>query len=520
VGTGTGGWQVKRSDGQYFSRETPRSQGESAEFHFTSKGEWQIMEAPALDALGLIHPDRIPSIGAAKIAGVLTEQQLPPTLFENLSKLEQDVSTLAEAHSNQVSAPVPASRITGVIGESQLPTSVARLDSSPVFSGVVQAEQFRGRGALLWVSTSEAEVGLALNTGYLAERTREAGPVTFTLPPTGLEGDVIRIVGTGTGGWQVKRSDGQYFSRETPRSQGESAEFHFTSKGEWQIVEAPALDALGLIHPDRIPSIGAAKIAGALTEQQLPPALLARLSRMEEYVSNLTAENVAQESALRSQALEIEALRKETKAIRKETTSDILWNRREIWTFKGWVSDATNQFLSTLTTAIATQESALLSQALEIAAMKVPLYDATNKLAHFSRNGNEVYITGANVFIRNGKGATTTTPDDLGNLTIGYNGLRNDGTDVRTGSHNLILGDMNNYSSSGGFIAGIYNTIRGSYASVLGGHYNLGSGAYSTVSGGYKNTASGPYSSVSGGQQNFAWGEYSSVSGGYKNIAW
>jgi hypothetical protein len=240
---------------------------------------------------------------------------------------------------------------------------------------------------------------------------------------------------------------------------------------------------------------------------------------MEEYVSNLTAENVAQESALRSQALEIEALRKETKAIRKETTSDILWNRREIWTFKGWVSDATNQFLSTLTTAIATQESALLSQALEIAAMKVPLYDATNKLAHFSRNGNEVYITGANVFIRNGKGATTTTPDGLGNLTIGYNGVRNDGTDFRTGSHNLIVGDMNNYASSGGFITGRGNDILAKYATVLGGEGNIASWPFSSVSGGFKNFSRGYYSSISGGFKNHASGWYSTVSGGYEKHA-
>jgi hypothetical protein len=299
----------------------------------------------------------------------------------------------------------------------------------------------------------------------MAERTREAGPVTFTLPPTGLKGDVIRIVGTGTGGWQVKRSDGQYFSRETPRSQGESAEFHFTSEGEWQIIEAPALDALGLIHPDRIPSIGAAKIAGALTEQQIPPALLARLSSLEKYVSTLTAANVTQESALRSQALEIAALRSET------------------------------------------------------AAMKIMLSSATDKLAHFSRNGNEVYITGANVFIRNGKGATTTTPDGLGNLTIGYNGVRNDGTDFRTGSHNLIVGDMNNYASSGGFITGRGNDILAKYATVLGGEGNIASWPFSSVSGGFKNFSRGYYSSISGGFKNHASGWYSTVSGGYEKHA-
>ena len=41
--------------------------------------------------------------------------------------------------------------------------------------------------------------------------------------------------------------------------------------------------------------------------------------------------------------------------------------------------------------------------------------------------------------------------------------------DVRTGSHNLVLGDENNYSSYGGQVAGSDNTISNGYASVSGG---------------------------------------------------
>ena len=44
------------------------------------------------------------------------------------------------------------------------------------------------------------------------------------------------------------------------------------------------------------------------------------------------------------------------------------------------------------------------------------------------------------------------------NLTIGYNALRGSGPNIHTGSHNLIVGDLNNYGSYGGVIFGIGST--------------------------------------------------------------
>ena len=154
-------------------------------------------------------------------------------------------------------------------------------------------------------------------------------------------------------------------------------------------------------------------------------------------------------------------------------------------------------------------------------------------LDRMSLSGPELTISGVNVRIVDGSGSTQQTNSGLGNLTIGYNQARSTGN-IRTGSHNLILGDANNYSSVGGLVAGYYNTISGAYASVSGGHQNTASAHYSSVSGGLgnttddfyasvsggrKNTASGYGSSVSGGSENTASGEYSSVSGGYRNTA-
>lgn len=133
-------------------------------------------------------------------------------------------------------------------------------------------------------------------------------------------------------------------------------------------------------------------------------------------------------------------------------------------------------------------------------------------------------FSGCNVVINNGSGATSlvvtnTAGEGLGNLILGYNSRRGDGTDLRSGSHNLILGDGNSYSSYGGLVAGSNNTISNVYASVCGGFGNSASGASSFISGGVGNLASGPLSTVAGGESNTASGTESCVSGGSLNTA-
>src|SRR5437773_848495 len=108
-----------------------------------------------------------------------------------------------------------------------------------------------------------------------------------------------------------------------------------------------------------------------------------------------------------------------------------------------------------------------------------------------------MYLRGTNLHVEKGHGDTNGKPDapydlanppvvnGLGNLIVGYNASRvppGYGTDVRTGSHNLILGDANNYSSFGGLVAGQLNTITAPYASVSGGNVNTASNFFASVS--------------------------------------
>ena len=149
------------------------------------------------------------------------------------------------------------------------------------------------------------------------------------------------------------------------------------------------------------------------------------------------------------------------------------------------------------------------------------------------RDGNTIQFSGVNVQIVNGRDETGGTVNGLGNLIVGYNEESSQDND-RTGSHNLIVGRYNNYSSYGGLVVGSGNTISGIFASISGGTDNVAKGHYSSMSGGYKNFAEGNWSSVSGGDYNHAKGlsarvsggknnkaegDYSSVSGGYYNSA-
>ena len=81
--------------------------------------------------------------------------------------------------------------------------------------------------------------------------------------------------------------------------------------------------------------------------------------------------------------------------------------------------------------------------------------------------------TPAGGFIPTADGTEGEGPDapltGLGNLIIGYNAIGNNNGDTRTGSHNLVLGDHNNYSSYGGLVAGEDNIISSRYASVSSG---------------------------------------------------
>lgn len=142
------------------------------------------------------------------------------------------------------------------------------------------------------------------------------------------------------------------------------------------------------------------------------------------------------------------------------------------------------------------------------------LQPVVDKLIHVTRSGNNVYITGANLHVRNGLGSTTAAgTNSLGNLIVGYNESRGTAAnpDVRTGSHNIITGMGSNYSRAAAFMTGINNSSSGNYASVLGGTGNFATGVYAVVVGGFNNQANGNWSTILGGRDVVAGGQLQRV---------
>src|SRR5256885_14805048 len=72
----------------------------------------------------------------------------------------------------------------------------------------------------------------------------------------------------------------------------------------------------------------------------------------------------------------------------------------------------------------------------------------------FYTSGNDAYFDGCNVHVVNGAGSTGTM-NGLGNLIVGYNA--NPG--AQTGSHNLVVGDAQTFTSYAGAVFGESNTI-------------------------------------------------------------
>ena len=71
-------------------------------------------------------------------------------------------------------------------------------------------------------------------------------------------------------------------------------------------------------------------------------------------------------------------------------------------------------------------------------------------------DGIDLVSVGCNVHIRNGEDYTEIE-NGLGNLMVGYDEADSD--DVKTGSHNLVIGPRHSYDSVGGLVAGHDNEI-------------------------------------------------------------
>ena len=166
----------------------------------------------------------------------------------------------------------------------------------------------------------------------------------------------------------------------------------------------------------------------------------------------------------------------------------------------------------------------------EIATLQAQVVANLSDYVTVNPSTNQVAISGANFQVNSGTGATHGAVNGLGNIIIGYNedenydnssegGTPDPTPDVKTGSHNLIVGAGHYYTSFGGIIAGYDNKSTAKYTGALGGLRNIVSGDYSVSLGGDSNNSGGRFGSILGGFANSidAYCLGSVILGGYVN---
>lgn len=186
-------------------------------------------------------------------------------------------------------------------------------------------------------------------------------------------------------------------------------------------------------------------------------------------------------------------------------------------------NDDLQEALDALLTRVAALEGQNATLVSTVTLLEGQLTDANNaidalqtKTAALTATATDLYVQGVNLHVRSGSGTTDGAVNGLGNLIIGYNELASGGS-VRSGSHNLVMGRANGYSSYGSIINGTRNQVSAAYASVLSGEDNAATAAGAMVISGLQNTASFIRAVVVSGWRNTANGLDSAVLGGHLN---
>jgi hypothetical protein len=184
---------------------------------------------------------------------------------------------------------------------------------------------------------------------------------------------------------------------------------------------------------------------------------------------------------------------------------------------QGRTIGAQGQTITAQSQAIASQSSTITTVQGQLVSaqnvLQLAPYVSVNTSAMNGVAGPNIVFKGVNVHVMSSTAQEDTS--GLGNLIVGWDTpLVGQPASYRAGSNNLVCGDLNGFTTYGGFVAGWDNYVSASYATVSGGYRNVATGTAASVSGGQINQASGPAASVTGGTNNTASVLNSSVSGG------
>ena len=124
------------------------------------------------------------------VANNLSDVADPSTAFDNISPLTTKGDLLVRTASNNVRLPAgPDNQV--LTTDSSTPEGVKWAPQAFVFP---------------FIEVTSTSQTMSVNTGYIANNS---ALVTATLPSTSAVGDLVWIVGKGSGGWQIAQNSGQ-----------------------------------------------------------------------------------------------------------------------------------------------------------------------------------------------------------------------------------------------------------------------------------------------------------------------
>ncbi len=162
-------------------------------------------------------------------------------------------------------------------------------------------------------------------------------------------------------------------------------------------------------------------------------------------------------------------------------------------------------------------ELAALSPAVDLLAEQLEETQALLSPIAYDARSRTWVLTGVNLQVRNGTGATEGEGDGTGNIIVGWNEASDD--DARTGSHNLVVGAGHGWESHSGVISGTDHLVLGPGGAALGGEGNTVTAEGAVAVGGQDNTSAGLLGVTVGGSDNVVEGELAMAAGGSGNDA-
>lgn len=159
------------------------------------------------------------TLPAGSITGVLAVSNLPPTVAQlnTNAYFSGNVSAAQFSGNGSGLSNLSASTLTGTVADARLSPNVALVNTNVFFKATVVGSNFFGNGIgltnvpgrIFEVIPTAANIQALANFGYLA--TNNLVPVVVTLPASAniRIGETVRVAGSGAGGWRIAQNAGQ-----------------------------------------------------------------------------------------------------------------------------------------------------------------------------------------------------------------------------------------------------------------------------------------------------------------------